>query len=117
MRKPNRAAKGNGIQAPASIALNAVVLEQRVPTEVRRERARLARVSKEPHSGPAPPQLLNKSEAEKHHKANDRSFLSSFIVAHDVAPLPQQRLLLLAFVLRKVSRHCSICGVPVKSSI
>jgi len=38
MRKPNRAAKGNGIQAPASIALNAVVLEQRVPTEVRRER-------------------------------------------------------------------------------
>jgi hypothetical protein len=32
-------AKGNGIQAPASIALNAVVLEQQVPTEVRRERA------------------------------------------------------------------------------
>src|SRR5258708_40378561 len=74
-------------------------------------------VSKEPHSGPAPPQLLNKSEAEKHHKANDCSFLSSFIVAHDVAPLPQQRLLLLAFVLRKVSCHCSICGVPAKSSI
>jgi hypothetical protein len=37
------------------------------------------RVSKEPHSGPAPPQLLNKSEAEKHDKTNDRSFLSSFI--------------------------------------
>src|SRR6202011_511828 len=37
------------------------------------------RASKEPHSSPAPPQLLNKSEAEKHHKTNDCSFLSSFI--------------------------------------
>ncbi len=37
------------------------------------------RVSKEPHSGPVPSQLLNKSEAEKHHKTNDCSFQSSFI--------------------------------------
>src|SRR5258708_26875244 len=36
-------------------------------------------VSKEPHSGRAPPQLFNKSEAEKHHKTNDCSFLSSFM--------------------------------------
>src|SRR5258705_9679742 len=43
MGKPNAAAKGKEIQAPASIALNAVVLEQRVPTEVRRERARLSK--------------------------------------------------------------------------
>src|SRR5258708_999850 len=46
-------------------------------------------VSKEPHSGPAPPQLLNKSEAEKHHKTNDRSFLSSFIVMLTMSPHSQ----------------------------
>src|SRR5258705_13803753 len=43
-------------------------------------------VSKEPHSGPAPPQLLNKSEAEKHHKTNDCSFPSSFIVMLTMSP-------------------------------
>src|SRR5258705_9133494 len=35
MRKPNRAAKGNGIHAPASIALNAVVLEQALSSDLR----------------------------------------------------------------------------------
>src|SRR5258708_27394541 len=55
MRKPNRAAKGNGILAPASVALKAVVLEQRVPTEVRRERARLARVIVSARAGTRPP--------------------------------------------------------------
>src|SRR5258708_20125728 len=35
---------------------------------------------------PAPPQLLNKSEAEKHHKTNDCSFLSSFIAILTMSP-------------------------------
>jgi hypothetical protein len=50
------------------------------------------RVSKESHSGPAPPQLLNKSEAEKHHKTNDCSFLSSFIGTLTMLPYPRRVL-------------------------
>jgi hypothetical protein len=44
------------------------------------------RISKEPHSGPAPPQLLNKSEAVKHHKTNDCSFVNSFIGKLPITP-------------------------------
>src|ERR1700752_3541704 len=52
------------------------------------------RVSKEPHSGPAPPQLLNKSEAERHHKTNDCSFLSSSIGMLAISSDGSQLLLL-----------------------
>src|SRR5260370_41788223 len=36
-------------------------------------------VSKEPHSGSAPPQPFNKSKTENHHKANGCFFLNAFI--------------------------------------
>jgi hypothetical protein len=56
------------------------------------------RVSKEPHSGPAPPQLLNKSEAEKHHKTNDCLFLNSFIGKLTISSDPALSCLPLFFV-------------------
>jgi hypothetical protein len=50
-------------------------------------------------ANPAPPQLLNKSEAVKQH-------------AHDISPLSPQRLLLLAFVLCKfIPKLCKFLAI------